>query len=354
MPLLLGLALATIGLVLVLHGSRYLRRAYRITTGDPLTPKTLSSAAKPVELVGTARPLEESVGGNRAGIETGTGTETETETDDTVLESPSQQPSQLSSQQSSQPLTQQPPRSSTQRSSQPDQDQVQNQDPETPVTPALCASVRIQRYEASQSDDRRGGRWVTIGQSEDGEYARPFVVDGPVHAKVDPTGATTEFDEWETVETTHGDPDFDTTLVGHDSGPELQALLESGESETTESTRSWRAHRSDHQRRHHPSAGSDTRYRLQYRRLEPGDDVHVFGGRIIDRPDEWGETIDIVVGGPETGDRERKREQEQYLLTTGSESAASRTQYTRGVALAGIGLVLTLTGIALPLIAALS
>lgn len=267
MVLLIGLLFLAVGLLLTAHGSRHLRNAYRITTGDPLTPRDVSTVSEPVELTGTARPVSE----------------------EAVLETPVSQ------------------------------------------VPALGSAVRVQRYRPSTTDDRRGGRWETVDHNDGDERSCAFVVDdGSVRAEIDPQGATFELGEWRTEVTDHGEPDLSATAVTRSVGLDLQSLGEASDSASSSSSQ-------------HSPFEPDRRFRVQERRLEPGDDVHVYGGRVLDRPDDWGAATDVVIGAPENTD--------QYLVTTGDETTAARAQFGRGTAYVGIGAIFTITGIALPLLA---
>ncbi|WP_440769978.1 hypothetical protein [Natronorubrum sp. DTA28] len=201
-------------------------------------------------------------------------------------------------------------------------------------TPSLCWSVRVQRFRANQGNSGRGGRWETVDADES---RRPFVVDlGTARAAVDPEGATLRFGEWRTVATECDEIE----PRSFDHAPALAAVLGPGwwlllrdEADAAES--------GDDEASSARPASVDIKHRLrmQERRLEPGDAVHVYGARAATGADEWGSETDVSVGAPDGLSR--------YAITIGDASAAARSQVRNGIALALLGLSLLGGGLAL-------
>ncbi len=273
--LALGTVFGVLGLYLLWRGGGAMRDAYRIGTSGSLSGGTVATTG-PVDLEGTARP-------------------------------------------------------------------VAGSDPmKTPGSnePSLLWESRVQRYRATHNHRRQGSQWETVDTDA---HRRPFVVDcGSVRAEVDPETATLSLGEWQTEATKRGPvepstPDSDLLLAM--AAPDLWLLrleddtenedeLETEAETETETTPSSPKERT--------SVDIEHRLRVQERRLEPGDPVHVHGGRVESRSSEWGAETDITVGG----DDERR-----YLITSGDASTAARSRLRRGIAIASVGCIFVLFGV---------
>jgi len=185
-------------------------------------------------------------------------------------------------------------------------------------TDSLLVDWSIQRYSRSKKSN-----WYTTAS---GTESNGFLLDdGTGSALVDPAGGNRHLSRSETFE------------VGKGASPpsRVRRFLES-----------------------HPDldATSDRRRRYRESRLEPGDDVHVFGpvrqsGASWDNPDR----VDAVVGVETPRDRERspfeggldvesvvdwiRRKTGGFVITDADEVGASRETLRRGVIATSFGLV---------------
>ncbi|SDK01251.1 hypothetical protein [Natronorubrum texcoconense] len=265
--LALGAVFGVLGLYLLWRGGGAIRDAYRIGTGSSLSGGAAPTTG-PVDLEGTAHPV--------AG---------------------------------SDPVT-------------------------TPVSnePSLLWESRLQRYRATRNYGRPDSQWETVDTDAQG---RPFVVDcGSVRAEVDPETATLSLGEWQTETTKRGsvepstsDSDLPLAMISTELWL-LKLADDTGSEDELEETAETETETDPSSPNRPTSIDIEHRLRVQERRLEPGDPVYVYGGRIESRSTEWGAETNVTVGGDD---------ESRYLITSGDASTAAWSRLRRGIAFASLG-----------------
>lgn len=192
----------------------------------------------------------------------------------------------------------------------------------SPLTDTECLAHdwKVKQYRGSGT---KGSNWSTL---DAGETRHPFrLVDGTGTALVGPEGATLELTTEETIE------------VGPDESP--PRAIDDYLDETDEIDR-------EH----------DRKRRYTEQRLEPGDDVHVFGPvQRVDHSVDMPGGADAMIGldDPDRGFtvgedglpelvEQIKADTVRFVITSGTEREAKQNLLKKGLALAGFGTVFAL------------
>jgi hypothetical protein len=173
---------------------------------------------------------------------------------------------------------------------------------------AVLADYRVQRPK-STGGRRQGPNWTTV---DSGTITRPFLVTGDTGCvAVDPTGVSVSSGDSSSVTASEAYPD-DVRLRLSVCADEfdLGAIL--------------------------PQLETNRARRFVEGYISPGDDVHVYGARVLERTPEH-PRIDARVGasGPD----------EQYEVTAGSETSAVRSKVGTALLLMFVGVTFVATGL---------